>query len=414
MTNSRRRTTETSHRTRPVRVVYQGSPELHQRLSETLKENKLLRKQKTVAHTQVESLNKEISLLKESLETSQQEYEEQRIEIETCEADLEAKLKRRCDAFVRRIARRKKKLSDHNLSDAEDSDTSSDSSSSGLTFSGKDGDLPWDETESVSSRDLSESEKSEYLRKPAPISPIEGPVTEAGSTEESEREHKEIETRSPVAIDGSSTNTGTGEAWISSDHEKVFRAPNSRARLASFPEARWFEPAFSYLNADLGEPYGARYLELLDHWVRIERLQQKKNKQGFGKRGIERPQEIDLFAADTSLKRWDSGPEIDSQFALDFGKRLKNWWAQLQPNWKERPRGKDDMHSPKGDVNWESLDKAGRNGWALLVISMKWWANGIVVMDDEVIREKLETEWILTIDDMLQMASGLIEHLERE
>ncbi|KAL0057951.1 hypothetical protein AAF712_015391 [Marasmius tenuissimus] len=153
----------------------------------------------------------------------------------------------------------------------------------------------------------------------------------------------------------------------------------------SVPE--WFKRAFYSLNVSIGD----RYSELVGHWVTIERLKGWKTRT----RGLAvslRPQEVNRFL-DKGKLRWEYGPAMEKEFVGIFSGRVREWWVSLVKT--------------SGELN-----RGGQNGWCLLLVCMKWWATGIVDVEDDKEREQAERGWETMLEEMNKAAQVLIAFLE--
>uniref|UniRef100_A0ABR2ZA47 Uncharacterized protein n=1 Tax=Marasmius tenuissimus TaxID=585030 RepID=A0ABR2ZA47_9AGAR len=157
------------------------------------------------------------------------------------------------------------------------------------------------------------------------------------------------------------------------------------------PVPKWFKGAFRCLNVSIG----GEYLELVGHWVVIERLKGWKT----GVRGLNarsRPQDLRKFMS-SGKTRWDYGPHMGETFVRSFSSSVRTWWRSLRT-----------------EKDWRGLNRCGQSGWCLLLVCMKWWATGIADMEDSEEKKAAETEWMLVLEEMNEAAQGLRAYLKSE
>ncbi|KAL0563670.1 hypothetical protein V5O48_015645 [Marasmius crinis-equi] len=204
-----------------------------------------------------------------------------------------------------------------------------------------------------------------------------------------ENEDKDATALKGETREGDEENEGN---VLAKDTEVGVRPP--RVTPVAFPDEpvpEWFRAAFHCLNVSIGY----QYLVLVGHWVTIERLKGWETP----KRGLTarfRPQELRQFMQRGKF-RWEYGPDTGKDFVYGFSSRVQEWWSFLL----EKSRG-----------GWQSLNHSGQNGWCLLLISMKWWATGLVDMEDARERKQAERIWKVTLKGMNEAAQGLIAFLE--
>ncbi|KAK1217314.1 hypothetical protein PQX77_020054 [Marasmius sp. AFHP31] len=154
----------------------------------------------------------------------------------------------------------------------------------------------------------------------------------------------------------------------------------------------WLDAAKNYIAID-GEP---TFTQFRDLWVNAEN-KADPTRTGLGKRPPLTA--IEWFGGLDADKRFQQGPLIDKQFALDFPRGFLAWWHRLQP--KGRDPGAERRLPPprlflKRDFN--QLDRWGRNGWVLIFAALKWWWMAIGELE-EADRPKAKEEWRAVVEE---------------
>ncbi|KAL0565772.1 hypothetical protein V5O48_016248 [Marasmius crinis-equi] len=196
-------------------------------------------------------------------------------------------------------------------------------------------------------------------------------------------------------VDEDTDNTGAGEFGtnIEDRHDQVDEAPadNPVSFPADEPVPQWFQSGFNYVNVVMEWDYS----ELVRLWIVIEGLKGWRTPlKGLTARF--RPQEVSNFMSKGRM-RWEYGPQIGGSFVCDFSSRVQEWW-----NFLLKTSGSE----------WRSLNKCGINGWCLLLICMKWWALGMMEMEDGAEKRGQEKAWLSTLRDMNKAAGELVDYLE--
>lgn len=181
-----------------------------------------------------------------------------------------------------------------------------------------------------------------------------------------------------------------------------------RFRILPMPDdanlPAWFIPAFHYLNVDLGE----NYVTLVKRWVAFERANGWKNpRSGLMTHG--RPKVVTTWLQNARYERKGGEPKLTGDSLVTFTKDFRNWWVNLQPTWRPVTEGSQLRSVDNFGDDWKSLDKCGKNGWLLLIASLKWWGVALNSEDGER-RQQLHDEWTRVLEDISLMLGGLIEY----
>ncbi|KAI0281132.1 hypothetical protein BGY98DRAFT_902412, partial [Russula aff. rugulosa BPL654] len=80
-----------------------------------------------------------------------------------------------------------------------------------------------------------------------------------------------------------------------------------------------------------------------------------------------RPREISVWMKNG--RRWT---DVDLDDTERFGKQWWDWWHSLQPKSRIR-RYQSRSTSPTLEMDWSGLQKPGKNGILLVMISLVWW-----------------------------------------
>ncbi|KAL0057637.1 hypothetical protein AAF712_015708 [Marasmius tenuissimus] len=232
---------------------------------------------------------------------------------------------------------------------------------------------------------------------------IEGVLTPLHSPSPSPLVTPDANTTDGEEDDTAPREGSTGDNDDSESHMTSAKEPQSEEEAAGdqsvalvpFPTGEpvpeWFKGAFRRLNVSIG----GHYLELVGHWVVIERLKGWKTRvRGLDARS--RPQDLRKFMS-SGKNRWDYGPHMGETFVGTFSSSVRTWWRFLRT-----------------EKDWRGLNRCGQSGWCLLLVCMKWWATGIADMEDGEEKKAAETEWILVLEEMNEAAQGLKTYLESE
>ena len=76
----------------------------------------------------------------------------------------------------------------------------------------------------------------------------------------------------------------------------------------------------------------------------------------------------------------------------DFQQRWWDWWLSLQP--KSRVCA---SMPPSSGMNWSGLQKPGKNGFFLIMVSLMWWGNASIQ----------STEWVCAVEDVIAVLNCL-------
>ncbi|THV05935.1 hypothetical protein K435DRAFT_789699 [Dendrothele bispora CBS 962.96] len=158
---------------------------------------------------------------------------------------------------------------------------------------------------------------------------------------------------------------------------------------------KWFHEAYKYVNVDLGTDYAA----LLIAWIDFERLNGWKQTRG-GLPTRKRPQEITKWINSGRYPPRYKTPTMDETFVLDFSKEMYGWWQLL------RSTRMTALNNDKTAGSWASLDKCGVNGWYSIITGLKWWGNGIPLLNGEG-RKACAELWLETVKDTLSTLQAL-------
>ncbi len=166
----------------------------------------------------------------------------------------------------------------------------------------------------------------------------------------------------------------------------------------------WFIPAFRYLNVDLGK----NYIALVKQWVVLERANTWKNpRSGLMTHG--RPKVVTTWLQNTRYERKGSEPKLTGESLIAFTIHFWSWWVNLQPTWRLVTEESQLKSVDNFGDDWESLDKCGRNGWLLLIASLKWWGEALDSESGDK-RQQLHNKWTRVLEDISMMLGGLIEY----
>ncbi|KAK7019366.1 SERTA domain-containing protein 3 [Paramarasmius palmivorus] len=218
-------------------------------------------------------------------------------------------------------------------------------------------------------------------------------VTPAGS---SDLDSSELSALTPVSELGmSDRELSDGPATTNQLGLCTFRL------LFSAPE--WFISAFSYLD-DVS--LGFKYSRLLCEWANTEVATGWK---GSGMMAKHRPREIEVWRVRKGVvDRYKSGkePVLAEVPAVDaFGESVWQWWSAMQPAWRPMQDGRP-LPNPQFGAKWDNLNRWGPNGWVLLLVTMKWWGQGILRLDTPNRPARLD-DWETALMDMLIMLKGV-------
>ncbi|KAJ3933171.1 MAG: hypothetical protein NXY57DRAFT_892665, partial [Lentinula lateritia] len=166
----------------------------------------------------------------------------------------------------------------------------------------------------------------------------------------------------------------------------------------------WFGQAFEFLNEDLGP----KYTELIGLWMRFEEVHQWKSS---------RDKLSDLcqpaMLNDWSRRRTSKVPALSTVTLVQrFSESVWRWWCSLQPPWRHCSVNNRPGPLFTFGIEWQSLNKSGRNGWMLLITCLKWWREGLDSLSEED-KQELEIDWYLAVDDIFRMLQGLVRHLTK-
>ncbi|KAL0064359.1 SERTA domain-containing protein 3 [Marasmius tenuissimus] len=161
---------------------------------------------------------------------------------------------------------------------------------------------------------------------------------------------------------------------------------------SSLQQPAWLESAVHYLLADADE----RIVAFVRIWAPAE-SRAKATANG-------------LAHITGTLARFRNGdvskrfagkldPEIDQAFAESFPSEIQKTWLKLQPSWRGQPVNKRLPPIPENRGAWTSLNKWGKNGWVLLLVSLKWWYTSIDKLDTNE-QEEGRKDWQLVVEEM--------------
>ncbi|KAK7032118.1 SERTA domain-containing protein 3 [Paramarasmius palmivorus] len=172
----------------------------------------------------------------------------------------------------------------------------------------------------------------------------------------------------------------------------------------------WFQAAFEYLkDPDLGDHYES----FLYQWVRGEASTGwKKTPKGMPGG---RPKVLESWiskAGKEHVQRYTSTPVLDLQFARSFPTAFLTWWRDMQPSWRSF---EDGSFQPPAfatfGTSWVTLNRWGPNGWALILVCLKWWGGSIASLAESKAEADISRlKWELAIADMSLMFEGVTEH----
>ena len=67
-----------------------------------------------------------------------------------------------------------------------------------------------------------------------------------------------------------------------------------------------------------------------------------------------------------------------------FAHEFLNWWASLQPQWRNDQDGRPTQRSVPDNADWAALCRGGQNGVFLVLVALSWWVGGCEKIEGEV------------------------------
>ncbi|EIW53636.1 uncharacterized protein TRAVEDRAFT_94269, partial [Trametes versicolor FP-101664 SS1] len=126
----------------------------------------------------------------------------------------------------------------------------------------------------------------------------------------------------------------------------------------------WVRESFNHLE---GRGYGPEFMRAVEWWTVLERTYGwETSTKGLGT--DRRPSEVGHWLR-VLRRNLAKPPQIkkESQYAMLWWE----WWAGLQPAWREC----DDRGIPVigGSGDWNALRAPGKNGLLIVLLSLAWW-----------------------------------------
>ncbi|KAI0705720.1 hypothetical protein C8Q76DRAFT_630374, partial [Earliella scabrosa] len=154
----------------------------------------------------------------------------------------------------------------------------------------------------------------------------------------------------------------------------------------------WIRQPYDFMEAkNLGKIFG----RALEWWVVLEgRYGWQTATQGFP--AAHRPQQVADWMRVLRRELTKSPKILDEQ---QYADRWWGWWSSLQPTWRERG---SDGRPLIGDSpgHWESLQKPGKNGFLLVLLSLVWWK--------ECATARTESSWQAAVADVAWVLGNMV------
>lgn len=136
---------------------------------------------------------------------------------------------------------------------------------------------------------------------------------------------------------------------------------------------------------------------LCEAWIEHEgRLQFPDGSKANRLSTEQRPDEVGWWIKDR--RKYEKPPPL-TDLRL-FGASWKAWWQGLQPDWRQASWPPSQVQVAETQDEWEGLDKGGRNGIFVVVLTLSWWWSSAVdagTSMDEVKVAVEDVRWVMGV-----------------
>jgi hypothetical protein len=137
--------------------------------------------------------------------------------------------------------------------------------------------------------------------------------------------------------------------------------------------------AHKYLTKDGAVATANNWVECLKSYVEFQR------QANFPEHGPSLPTAVRPVEIGEWMKHGRQ-QDINIRDTDDFQQRWWDWWLSLQP--KSRVCAST---APSSKMNWSGLQKHGKNGFFLIMVSLMWWGKA----------SNQSTEWVCAVEDVV-------------